>query len=110
MFQTWKISKVIPVLKKGQHRKVDNYRPVSNVSSIGKVFEQCVLNKLLQSGPSKLFGTHQHGFFPCRSTTTALLTIQDYICRNLDDNKIVLLFSADLSAAFDMLRPESLFG
>ena len=106
--KSWKISKVVPVFKKGSHKLVENYRPVSNVSSICKVFERCLLNKLLESGSSELFGSHQHGFFPGRSTNTASLTIQDYICRNLDDNKIVLLYSADLSAAFDMLRSESL--
>ncbi len=106
--KAWKISKVIPVFKKGNPKRVENYRPVSNVSSLCKVFERCVLNKLLNLGPSNIFGPHQHGFFPNRSTTTAALTIQDYVSRGLDENRIILLYSADLSAAFDMLRSESL--
>ena len=106
--KAWKISKVIPVFKKGDPKLVSNYRPVSNISSLCKVFERCVLNKLLDLGPSELFGPHQHGFFPNWSATTAGLTIQDYISQGLDDNKVVMMYSADLSAAFDMLRPQSL--
>ncbi len=106
--KAWKISKVIPVFKKGNSKSVNNYRPVSNVSSVCKVFERCLLNKLLTLGPSVLFGSHQHGFFPNRSTTTAMMTLQDFVSQSLDDNHSVLLYSADLSAAFDMLRSESL--
>ena len=107
--KAWKISKFIPVLKKGNPKLVSNYRPVSNISSVCKVFEPCVLNRLLSEiGPDRLFGSHQHGFYPSRSTMTACLSVQDFISQCLDNNKTVLLYSADLSAAFDMLRSESL--
>jgi hypothetical protein len=53
-------------------------------------------------------GPTQHGFLPGTSTITANLTIQDYVGCNLDMGKIVLMYSADLSAAFDMLRPDVL--
>ncbi len=102
----WKISKIIPVLKKGSPKIMSNYRPVSNVSSLCKVFERCVLFKLRATVDNeRLFGGHQHGFSPRKSTTTAALTLQDFISTRLDSNKIVLMYSADLSAAFDMLRP-----
>lgn len=104
----WKISRVIPILKKGDHKLVSNYRPVSNVSSLSKVFERAMLNKMRERGIGFIFGEHQHGFSPNRSTSTADLTMQDYIAQNLDKNRVVLMYSADLSAAFDMLRPDSL--
>jgi hypothetical protein len=39
---------------------------------------------------------------------TATLTIHDFVSSELDKGKIVLMYSADLSAAFDMLRPDIL--
>ena len=38
---------------------------------------------------------------PSRSTTTAALTMQDYINRNIEENRVVYKYSADLSAASD---------
>ncbi len=104
----WKISRVVPILKKGNPKIISNYRPVSNVSSLSKVLERCILFKLMHTGPEKLFGEHQHGFTPHRSTNTAALTLQEYVSSQLDVGKTVLMYSADLSAAFDMLRQESL--
>jgi hypothetical protein len=36
------------------------------------------------------------------------LTFQDFVACKLDKGDIVLLYSADLSAAFEMIRPEIL--
>lgn len=45
------------------------------------------------------------GFRPNHSTTTAMLEIQSAIAGQLDKGNMVLVYSTDLSAAFDMLRP-----
>jgi hypothetical protein len=55
-----------------------------------------------------LNGSHQHGFLPGSSTITACLTVQDYLSTELDKGNIVLMYSADLSAAFDMVRKDIL--
>jgi len=52
-----------------------------------------------------LEGAHQHGFRPNHSTVTAMMEIQSLIADSLDKNEMVLMYSTDLSAAFDMLRP-----
>ncbi len=62
--KSWKISKIIPVFKKGSPAKISNYRPVSNTSSLSKVFERALLNKMDSMFKTELLnGTHQHGFF-----------------------------------------------
>jgi hypothetical protein len=53
-------------------------------------------------------GPIQHGFLAGSSTLTATLTIHDFVACELDKGKVVLMYSADLSAAFDMLRPDIL--
>lgn len=51
-------------------------------------------------------GGFQHGFKENRSTVTAILELQDYVSSKLDAGLVVGTYSLDLSAAFDLLRPE----
>ena len=44
--EQWKISRVIPILKKGNAKMVSNYRPISNLSSVTNVFERIVLHHI----------------------------------------------------------------
>ena len=107
--KSWKISKILPIFKKGNPRLISNYRPVSNIPSLSKVFERALVNKI-----EALFdrvvvnGPIQHGFLSGCSTVTAGLTVQDFVACEMDKGNIVLMYSADLSAAFDMLRPDIL--
>jgi len=102
--KAWKISRIVPIHKKGETDDANNYRPVSNIPVFSKIFERCLVNKLLQIDNDKIFGTHQHAYRSGSSTTTACLTLQDFVCSEMEQNKLVLLYSADLSAAFDLLR------
>ena len=44
--EQWKISKVIPLLKKGNKQELKNYRPISNLCSTSKIFEKLILKRL----------------------------------------------------------------
>jgi len=95
-----------------QERKqtdVANYRPISNLCSLGKLYEKCLLEKI--TGFAKrhiinLFGENQHAYRKNHSTATACLTLQSMISNQLDRCKNCLVYSVDLSAAFDLLRPD----
>jgi len=104
----WRLARVTPVPKKGDLKVLSSYRPVSNLSSLSKLFERCILQRLMAL-PNfyDLVGPNQHGFMPCHSTTTCLLELKDNICDSLDSRNQVLAYSLDLSAAFDMLRPDT---
>jgi hypothetical protein len=107
--KSWKISKIVPIFKKGCPHTISNYRPISNTSSLSKIFERAILNKMETLFSNELLnGSHQHGFLPGSSTVTACLTVQDYVSSELDKGNIVLMYSADLSAAFDMVRQDIL--
>jgi len=99
----WKLAKVIPIHKKGSVSDIENYRPISNLSSLSKVLEKCILMRLLKS---YLDMDYQHGFRNGHSTTTAALEAQHYLSQNLDNRKCSAVYSLDMSAAFDLLRPE----
>lgn len=106
--ETWKIAKIIPVHKKGSKSLISNYRPVSNLPSIAKVFELCILGKLEYLDQDKLHSISQHGFRRNHSTQTALAEIVELISSARDVGNVVAVYSVDLTAAFDLLRKESL--
>jgi len=100
----WKTAIITPLHKSGAKDQLTQYRPISNLDSLSKLFEKLLLNRLELLG--ELDGKHQHGFKKQRSTTTAMLEVQHFVATNLDQGKIVGTYSLDLSAAFDLLRPD----
>lgn len=100
----WKTAIVTPLHKAGKKDLVTQYRPISNLDSLSKVYERIVLGRLNELG--ELNGVFQHGFKANRSTTTAMLELQNYVSTNIDNKKVVGTYSVDLSAAFDLLRPD----
>ncbi len=69
-----KICRVIPIFKAGNKLECDNYRPISLLSSISKVLEKIVAEKLINHLlTNDLLYVHQYGFLPKRSTEHNLL-------------------------------------
>ena len=64
------ISKVTPIYKKGPKHDMNNYRPISVISTIAKVMEKIAHNQLysyLQN--ENILSPSQHGFRQGHSTT-----------------------------------------
>ncbi|KAL4113859.1 hypothetical protein QTP88_017420 [Uroleucon formosanum] len=103
----WKISRITPILKSGDPTLVTNYRPISNLPFIGKLFELIVLKQIERSLHSTL-SMDQHGFFPGRSTITSSLDFSCFIRDAFRDNSQVDAIFTDFSKAFDSLDHNSL--
>jgi len=102
----WRVSRVIPIHKKGSKLNIENYRPISNLCSSAKVYERMILlhiGNLEEIHNSDFTGESQHGFKKNSSTITALLKIQTKIVEELESGKIVGMISLDLSSAFDVV-------
>lgn len=100
-----KIAKVIPLLKKGHAYILDNYRPVSLLSAISKLFEKVVYNQLYEYFQRyKLFYTSQYGFRKRHSTEYATLELLDKLLHDIDDRNATFAVYMDLSKAFDTLN------
>ncbi|XP_055838022.1 uncharacterized protein LOC129906323, partial [Episyrphus balteatus] len=69
----WKKSFLTPIFKKGDKTLITNYRPISKLSCIPKVFEQVVCESIAFFSKN-LICEQQHGFVRKRSTVTNLLT------------------------------------
>ncbi len=103
----WKMARIIPLHKKGDKNVTSNYRPISNLNSVCKFYEKVILHKINEAN-STLEGPHLHGFRKNHSTTTAILDLQRIIAKELDNNMRCVIDSVDLSAAFDLLRKNTL--
>lgn len=58
-----KLAKVVPIFKKGDRTSPENYRPISLLCSISKVFEKLLYNRMVHFFvKNKLFATEQFGF------------------------------------------------
>ena len=105
--EQWSMSKITPIHKKGDKNNIANYRPISNLCSMSKIFEKLIMQRIIEIEDSNnidLTGTKQHGFKRKKSTSTAGLEIQSEIARALDSNKYTLMASLDLSSAFDIVN------
>jgi hypothetical protein len=99
-----KCARIMPIFKKDNECLFENYRPVSILSSISKVYEKIMHNQLQNYFlESKLLYSSQYGFLPQRSTELAALEILDHVITKMDDNEIPINIYLDLSNAFDTL-------
>ena len=99
-----KLAKVIPIYKKGDNSKLDNYRPISILPVISKIFERVIFNQIDDYFRSqKLYYGSQYGFRKKHSTELAALELIDRITLELDKGNTPLNIFLDLSKAFDTL-------
>ena len=98
----WKVAHVMPVFKKGDRSLVSNYRPISLVSCVGKVFEiiifKNVYNYLVDNS---LIYKYQSGFLPGHSTVHHLIEVIHHTCLALENYEINCQVFCDISKAFD---------
>ena len=99
-----KTAKVIPLYKKGDKTKCDNYRPISLLCAISKLFEKVVYNQLYDYfTKNKLFHDNQYGFRTKHSTELAVTELIDRVLLNIDNKQVPFAVFMDLSKAFDTL-------
>ena len=93
-----KIPKVIPLFKKGDEHILDNYRPISLLKAISKVFEKIVFNQLYQYfTDNDLIFTSQYGFRKLHSTEFASIKLVDRISQYMDCHYLFFLIYRKLS-------------
>ena len=69
----WKVHLITPILKSGKSSNVANYRPISLLCSVSKVFEK-VLFESLSNNFLPYISTQQFGFVKGRSCFQQVLT------------------------------------
>jgi hypothetical protein len=95
----------MPLFKKGDNKMLGNYRPISLLTSVSKVFERVMYDQLYDYFISNdLFYDSQYGFRKSHSTELAATELIDRLKQNLDDKTTPFSVFLDLSKAFDTLN------
>lgn len=103
----WKRAYITPIHKKGPRTNIDNYRPISKLCIISKVFEKLVYKEVYNHIKLGL-SSSQHGFLKGRSTVTNLVTFNNYLTERMDNGCQVDVIYTDYSKAFDRIQHSKL--
>ncbi|XP_075167476.1 uncharacterized protein LOC142239568 [Haematobia irritans] len=96
----WKVTSISPVYKSGAKDNISNYRPISKLSNIAKLFEHIIFEKVYFAVKS-IISPFQHGFVRGRSTVTNLVSFSQYCISNFELGFQIDAIYTDLSKAFD---------
>ena len=97
---------VTPIHKKSKKDKKENYRPVSILPVLYKIFERIVYTNVCFF--EDIFNKQQCGFRKAYSTQECLLKMLEKWKRSIDEDKVFGALLTDLSKAFDCLDHELL--
>ena len=97
----WKLAKVTPIFKQENKADCGNYRPISVISAVAKLFEKlvCQLSSFLSL--NGILVEQQSGFRHQHSTETALLSSTNEWLFNMDRGLLSGVLFQDLQKAFD---------
>ena len=100
--QSLKMALVCAIHKKNEKTSCANYRPISLLSNIGKIFERIMYNRIEDFlDEHNIIYEYQFGFRKKYSTNHALLSIIEQIRTNLDNKNFACGIFVDLQKAFD---------
>ena len=103
-----KIAKVKPLFKRGDTALLNNYRQISLLPTISKVFERVIYSQLYAYfNDNNLMSEQQYGFRAQHSTELASVKLVDHIIKQMDnryETKTPVAIFCDLSKAFDCLN------
>lgn len=86
-----------------------NYRPISLLSCLGKIYEKIILTRLNEwSDSNNIIPPEQHGFRKRHSTNHQLLRVTDYITEGFNRRQATGALFLDVSKAFDKVWHDGL--
>ena len=94
----------MPIYKHGKRTDLSNYRPISIISIVAKIFGRIVHDQFYSYLiNNELLSEYQSGFRPTYSTVTALLETTNNWWVNIDKGLLNGVIFIDLKKAFDTI-------
>lgn len=97
--QAWNEAIIVPVFKKGDKIKAENYRGIALLDVGYKVFST-ILNNRLKPVTEEAIGDYQSGFRKNRSTSTHIFTLSQILEKNYEYNKNVHIVFVDFKSSY----------
>jgi len=104
-----KTAQITPIQKTGSYEKCSNYRPISLLPPINKVFEKLLYGRLYSYlEHNKLLTDCQYGFRRVLSTELAINDLQNFLMQNIDKGLVTCSIFLDLARVFDTVNHDIL--
>jgi methyl coenzyme M reductase subunit D len=106
----WKHANVIAIRKPGKDLNLpSSYRPISLLSSLSKILERVILERIMKHVDSnKILPSSQYGFVSKKSTTHQLFRIVEFIKNQFKLQKSTGMVLIDVEKAFDRVWHQGL--
>ncbi|KAL5272934.1 hypothetical protein ACHWQZ_G000941 [Mnemiopsis leidyi] len=104
----WTTASIIPIPKKGDLSKPDNYRGISVAPEAAKIFNKLLLNRIYRH-VDPLLRPNQNGFRRGRSTLPQILALRRIIEEYRIGKKSAAIVFVDFFKAFDSIDRDALF-
>ena len=99
-----KIANIKPIHKKKNTDDISNYRPISILPTLSKIFERAATDQIVTYLESNnLINRNQHAYRKGHSTQTCLVEITNLLYEHMDHGKYTGIASLDLSKAYDSI-------
>ena len=100
----WKTARISPIPKIIQPVELKDYRPVSILPVLSKVYEKLVLQQLaVFIERESVYHQYQWGYRKNHSTATSLLKLHDAIKKGMKSGEVTIAIFTDYSKAFDTI-------
>jgi hypothetical protein len=94
------IAKVVPIHKKGKLSEFSNYRPISVLPALSKIYERLIYNRILEFfDKHEIFSNNQFGFRNKYSTSHAINSLVNQFQDSVENNQFMFGSFIDLSPA-----------
>ena len=101
--EQFKIAKVVPLFKSGDREDFNNYRPISLLSTLSKIFEKVVHRQLYDFFNEHYLTDCQFGFRSKTETSHCITNFLNNMYKN-KDSKCHLAILVDCKKAFDSVK------
>jgi hypothetical protein len=100
-----KYASIRPIFKKGKREDINNYRPISILTSFSKIFEKVMKTRLLNHLNShNILAPEQYGFRTNLRTDDATFQLTNHTLNALNNKSLVGAIICDLEKAFDCVN------
>jgi len=104
----WQKGVISPLFKKGEKTSCHNYRGITLLSHVGKIYTR-ILEKRLRACVEGILNDSQYGFRPGRGTTDAVFVVKMILEKSWEWGADKYALFIDLEKAFDRVDRENLW-